>query len=294
MRIVFAGTPDVAVPTLRALVEAGHEIVLVLTREDAPQGRKRVLTPSQVAVAAVELGLPVLKANRVTDGVIQEIREHEAELGVVVAYGALLDSAALAAPDRGWINLHFSLLPAWRGAAPVQHNLIHGGPLGVSVFQLDTGVDTGAVWAQARFEVSNDSTAGDVLAQFSVAGAEVVVEAIALLARGGQPTPQSGEASRAPKLTSEDGELRASDSAVGVYARYRGVTPEPGAWIADGGTRIKVLECRVHTRDVPPGEFVFEDRAVLWGTSAGSIELIRVQPSGKNAMTAADWFRGRR
>ena len=294
VRLIFAGTPAVAVPTLRGLVSAGHEVVAVLTREDAPRGRKRVLTPSEVAEAAQELGLPVIKANRLTPEVRDELRATGAELGVVVAYGALFDADALAIPAAGWINLHFSLLPLWRGAAPVQHNLMHGGPTGVTVFQLDEGVDSGPIWASLPLEVAPTATAGEVLTDFAVRGVSAVTDSIERIAAGGQPLPQQGTASRATKLSSVDGELNPAESIEQVYARFRGVTPEPGAFIRIGDERLKIIDARPSSALLAGGDFARIDGEVLWGVSNGSLVLRRVQPAGKSPMGADDWWRGRR
>lgn len=294
MKLVFAGTPAVAVPTLRALVAAGHEITLVLTREDAPRGRKRVLTESEVAEAASTLGLPVLKANRITNEVREQIAASGAELGVVVAYGVLFREGILSALPKGWINLHFSLLPAWRGAAPVQHNLISGGPTGVSVFQLDSGVDTGPLWRSEALEVSADATAGEVLDDFAERGTPVVLAAIEQIAAGHAPSEQHGEASRAGKLSAADGLLNPNESARALYARFRGVTPEPGAYILLGEERIKIIEARLSLETLAPGELQLHSGKLLWGANGGALELRRVQPAGKAAMAAADWWRGRR
>lgn len=294
MKLVFAGTPAVATPTLRALVAAGHEITLVLTREDAPRGRKRVLTESEVAEAASTLGLPVLKANRITNEVREQIAASGAELGVVVAYGVLFREDTLSALPKGWINLHFSLLPAWRGAAPVQHNLISGGPTGVSVFQLDPGVDSGPLWRSEAFEVSADATAGEVLDDFAERGTPVVLAAIEQIAAGHTPSEQHGEASRAGKLSAADGLLNPNEPARTLYARFRGVTPEPGAYILLGEERIKIIEARLSLETLAPGELQLHSGKLLWGANGGALELRRVQPAGKAAMAAADWWRGRR
>ncbi|HLP22910.1 MAG TPA: methionyl-tRNA formyltransferase, partial [Microbacteriaceae bacterium] len=239
MRIVFAGTPAVAVPTLEALNRAGHEIVLVLTREDAPRGRKRILTPSEVAVAATDMGLPLLKANVVTDEVVAAVRDARVDLGVVVAFGAIFRPPMLAAPNAGWMNLHFSLLPRWRGAAPVPHALLAGEPLGVSVFQLDTGVDSGPLWRSEALEVDPLASASDVLSDFAVRGAEVVLQAISAADAGESPRPQVGTPSHAPKLAAIDGELRPSDGIAAVFRRFRAMTSEPGAYLWDSDERIK-------------------------------------------------------
>ncbi len=302
MRLMFAGTPEVAVPSLRALHAAGHELALVLTREDAPRGRKRVMTPSDVALAATELGLPLCKANRIDERVAAQLAAADAELGVVVAYGALLKPTVLTIPPRGWINLHFSLLPAWRGAAPVQHSLLAGGPTGVTVFQLEPGMDTGPIWEQAEYPVSHTATAGEVLGDFAVRGAELLCRAVEVISDGRRaPIPQHGVPTLAPKLGLDDGILNPNDGLAAVLARYRAVTPEPGARIllaADGGAPaadwLKVLVAAPDPTVMASGVFEAVPHGVRWGTGDGSLLLLRVQQAGKAAMSAADWWRGRR
>ncbi|MDT0157178.1 methionyl-tRNA formyltransferase [Microbacterium sp. ARD32] len=297
MRLVFAGTPAVAVPTLRALA-ARHEIVGVVTRPDAPLGRKRVLTPSPVAAAADELGLPVVKASRLDAETTERVTALGAELGVIVAYGGIVREPLLSAPVHGWINLHFSLLPAWRGAAPVQRALIAGdSELGVSVFQLVPELDAGDVFALRTVAVPAEATADAVLGQLAEDGAEVTAGVVGEIAAGtASARPQRGEATLAPKLTLADGELDWSQPVASVFARYRGVTPEPGAHTTIDGARLKILASHPapDVRDLAPGELRGTKSAVLVGTAEGALEITRVQPAGKGPMSAADWWRGRR
>ncbi|MGQ7313529.1 methionyl-tRNA formyltransferase [Microbacterium arabinogalactanolyticum] len=297
MRLVFAGTPAVAVPTLRALA-AHHEIVGVVTRPDAPLGRKRVLTPSPVAAAADELGLHVIKAARLDDDATARITALEADLGVIVAYGGIVREPLLSAPAHGWINLHFSLLPAWRGAAPVQRALIAGdAQLGVSVFQLVPALDAGDVYAMRTVVIPSDATADAALAILADDGAGLTVDVVAGIADGSAvAVPQQGEASLAPKLTLEDGSLDWSQPLSAVFARYRGVTPEPGAHTTVDGARLKILSAAPggESTALAPGEFQGTKAAVLIGTADGALEVTRVQPAGKGAMNAADWWRGLR
>ncbi|NNC10576.1 methionyl-tRNA formyltransferase [Planctomonas sp. JC2975] len=295
MRIVFAGTPTAAVPTLRALAGGDHEIVCVVTRPDAPLGRKRVLTPSPVAQAATELGLPVLKAARLdaeaTDGIL---RTHP-ELGVVVAYGGLVREPLLSAPDNGWINLHFSLLPRWRGAAPVQRALIAGDErTGAAVFRLVPELDAGDVFDAVERPVGADETAGELLDSLAVAGSELVLRVVDAIANGtAVATPQEGEPTLAPKLTLGDGRLDVQRDARAVYSRIRGVTPEPGAFVNVGGTRVKVLAAaRSGAQQLQPGELLLQGSRAYLGTASAPLELVTVQPAGKRAMAGADWLRG--
>ncbi|WP_417556325.1 methionyl-tRNA formyltransferase [Microbacterium sp.] len=295
MRLVFAGTPAVAVPTLHALA-AEHEIVGVVTRPDAPLGRKRVLTPSPVAAAADDLGLPVIKTARLDEDATAQITALDAELGVIVAYGGIVREPLLSAPALGWINLHFSLLPAWRGAAPVQRALIAGdAELGVSVFQLVPALDAGDVFAMRAVALPDGATAEVALDVLAADGADLTREVVAGIAAGtASAVPQVGEPSLAPKLTLADGLLDFTQPTDAVFARYRGVTPEPGAHSTLDGARLKILTA-VPASDAPalePGTLHGTKTSVLIGTADGALEVTRVQPAGKGAMNAADWWRG--
>jgi methionyl-tRNA formyltransferase len=297
MRLVFAGTPDAAVPTLHRLA-SDHDVAAVITRPDAPLGRKRVLTPSPVARAADELGIPVLKAARLDDEVTQRIAALRVELGVIVAYGGLVREPLLSTPTAGWINLHFSLLPAWRGAAPVQRALIAGDArLGASVFQLVPELDAGDVFASRAFDVPDGATADVALRTLAEAGAALTAEVVSGIADGTAiAEPQQGEPSYAAKLTLEDGVLDWSQPVEAVFARFRGVTPEPGAHTTIDGQRLKILEA-VPADDaeaLPSGHITGTKSALLIGTATSPLAVTRVQPAGKGAMHAADWWRGQR
>jgi methionyl-tRNA formyltransferase len=297
MRLVFAGTPVVAVPTLHALA-ARHEIAAVITRPDAPLGRKRVLTPSPVAAAAEALDLPVIRTARLDDDATARITALEAELGVIVAYGGIVREPLLSAPRHGWINLHFSLLPAWRGAAPVQRALIAGdAELGVSVFQLVPALDAGDVFAMQTVDIPTDATADVALELLAEAGAGVTAEVVSGIADGtANATVQEGTVTLAPKLGFEDGALDWKQPVASVYARYRGVTPEPGAHTTLDGARLKILAAApaVGAPALSPGELSGTKTAILIGCGDGALEVTRVQPAGKGAMNAADWWRGLR
>ena len=295
MRLVFAGTPSVAVSSLIALLDTEHEIVAVITREDAPLGRKRVLTPSPVAKAAEERGIPVLKVNRLTESTAEAVRALDADLGVIVAYGGLLREPLLSTPRLGWINLHFSLLPAWRGAAPVQRSLIAGDTVtGASVFQLVPELDAGDVFGTVEHMVSPTVTAGGMLDELAVVGSELLVSIVDSIGRdAATAVPQTGEVTLAPKLTLEDGRLDWSQPADVLYNRFRGVTPEPGAHTTIGGARFKVLETRPRPDvTLEPGVLALVEKTVLIGTGSTALELVTIQPAGKAAMRASDWWRG--
>lgn len=297
MRLVFAGTPSAAVPTLRRLT-AEHDIAAVVTRPDAPLGRKRVLTPSPVAQAAADLGLPIIKAARLDDEATEAIAALRVELGVIVAYGGLVREPLLSTPAKGWINLHFSLLPQWRGAAPVQRALIAGAPrLGASVFQLVPALDAGDLFATRVVDVAAEATADAALETLAADGAELTAEVVRAIADGtARSVPQHGEPTLAPKLTLDDGLLDWSQPLEQVFARFRGVTPEPGAHTTVDGLRLKILEAAPSSDDVTlePGEIAATKSALLVGTASTPLSVTRVQPAGKGAMTAVDWWRGQR
>jgi len=297
MRLVFAGTPAVAVPSLRALASGPHEIAAVITRDDAPLGRKRVLTPSPVAQAASDLGLPVIKADRLDADVTARIAELAPDLGVIVAYGGLVREPLLSSPAHGWINLHFSLLPRWRGAAPVQRALIAGDEVtGASVFQLVAALDAGDVFAEERYAVPAGATSAEVLDDLAGIGAPLLARVVDGIADGtAHATPQQGEPTLAPKLTLTDGALDFTQDAESLLHRIAGVTPEPGAHTTLDGARFKVLRAApADAPPLPPGRVAASGKQVLVGTATSPLRLETVQPAGKGAMTAGDWLRGLR
>ncbi|MDW4572500.1 methionyl-tRNA formyltransferase [Microbacterium sp. M3] len=299
MRLVFAGTPAPAVPSLRRLAASAHDLAAVVTRNDAPLGRKRVLTPSPVAAAADDLGLPVIRADRLDADVTYRIAALEPDLGVIVAYGGLVREPLLSTPRHGWINLHFSLLPRWRGAAPVQHALIAGDArTGASVFQLVPELDAGDVFGELAIDVPRDATAGDLLAALAEEGAELLADVVDAIAGGSAvAVPQQGETTYASKLGDEDGRIRWDEPADAVLGRIRGVTPEPGAHTTVDGARLKVLAVAAAPDDAPPlapGALALHGRLIMAGTGSAPIVLDTVQPAGKGAMRAADWWRGLR
>jgi len=296
MKLVFAGTPGAAVPSLAALAASEHELAAVVTRADAPLGRKRVLTPSPVAAAAAGHGLPVLKTNRLDDGVTADIAVLRPDLGVIVAYGGLVREPLLSVPRLGWINLHFSLLPRWRGAAPVQRAVIAGDEhAGAAVFQLVRELDAGPVFGTASQPIGADTTSGSLLESLSDSGADLLLRVIAGIAAGtAHAEEQVGEVTLAPKLTIEDARVDWTAPAQVVYNRVRGVTPEPGAFTIVGGARLKLLTIAPAPDGptLPAGVILEHDKRVLVGTATEPIELLTVQPAGKTAMKAIDWWRG--
>ncbi|TFB55582.1 methionyl-tRNA formyltransferase [Cryobacterium tagatosivorans] len=296
MKLVFAGTPQVAVPSLTALADSGHEVAAVITREDAPLGRKRVLTPSPTAVAAAALGIPLIKANRLGDAATAEITALRPDLGVIVAYGGLVREPLLSVPRLGWINLHFSLLPRWRGAAPVQRALMAGDETtGAVVFQLVRELDAGPVFGTLTEQIGRHATSGSLLESLSFSGARLLLGVVDELAAGtASASKQHGEVTLAPKLTLEDAHIDWSAPATAVYNRVRGVTPEPGAFTVVNDARLKLLAVAPGYGAPPQTAGVIReiDKHVLVGTGTEPIELITVQPAGKTAMKAIDWWRG--
>ncbi|MDQ1562015.1 MAG: methionyl-tRNA formyltransferase [Actinomycetota bacterium] len=297
LSIVFAGSPEAAVPSLRRIAASEHTIAAVLTREDSPQGRRGILTPTPVAQTADELGLPVIRANRLAGAATEAIGDIQPDLGVIVAYGGLVREPLLSTPRLGWINLHFSLLPRWRGAAPVQRAIIAGDDLtGATVFQLVPELDAGDVFGQFTQPIGAHETAGHLLESLSETGAELLLRVIENLASGeARADAQVGDVTLAPKLTLEDGRIDWSRSAIDVVNLVRGVTPEPGAYTTLDEARVKILDASI-ARDAPrsaPGTLSLEGRRLLIGTGTDPVELATVQPAGKKAMSAADWWRGR-
>jgi methionyl-tRNA formyltransferase len=294
MKIFFAGTPAVAVPALERLA-IDHEVVGVLTRPDAPVGRKREITPSPVATRARELGIQTHKSSRFDAQTLSFVRESGAKLGVVVAYGALVSEEALNALDFGWINAHFSHLPLHRGAAPLQRDIMSGAETaGISIFELVTELDAGDLYSVSSHALNERETAGEALSRLApVAGSELSHVAQLIESGSAKKTPQFGLATYAHKLTSIDGQLQSSMNFMDAFNRYRGVTPEPGAWIDSVSGRIKVLEC-TPLREISsaPGRISQSGTDVVVGFQDGCIALTTVQPAGKSPMSARDWVRG--
>lgn len=313
MRLVLAGTPLTAVPSLLALLASRHEVVAVVTRPDARSGRGRTLAPSPVKEVALEHGLEVLTPSTPRDpDFLARLTAIAPDCCPVVAYGALVPRAVLDVPTFGWVNLHFSLLPAWRGAAPVQRALMAGDDVtGATTFVLEEGLDTGPVLGTLTETVRRDDTSGTLLDRLAHAGAGLLVATMDGIADGSLyavPQPDDG-VSHAPKLTTEEARVRWGLPAHVVDRHVRGCTPAPGAWTALRGERVKLgpLGLSPTTAGMPsadsgveptpaltlaPGELHVTKRAVLVGTGSAPVELREVRPHGKKAMAAADWARG--
>lgn len=298
MKILFAGTPDTALPTLAALDDdPRHEVVAALTRPDAAQGRHRTPRPSPVAAEAERRGVPVIRATTVRHGrAHDQIAALDVDVAVVVAYGGLIPADLLAVPRHGWINLHFSVLPRWRGAAPVQRSIIAGDrTIGATVFRLVEELDAGPVYTSASWPLEVDDTAGVVLDRLAHGATGLVLDSLDRIAAGAEPTPQPAEgATTAPKLTPDDARIDPSWHAVDVDRLVRGTSPAPGAWAEFEGERFKVLLTRVWAQpiDLAPGRLQADKKHLLMGTGGGAVELLRVQPFGRRAMAGPDWARG--
>ena len=282
-------------PSLEALLASQHDVVAVITREDSPQGRRGALTATAVADAAGDT--EVIKANRLAGAAADRVAELAPDLGVIVAYGGLVREPLLSTPRLGWINLHFSLLPSWRGAAPVQRAVMAGDETtGAAVFQLVPELDAGDVFGSISQPIGRHQTAGSLLEQLSHSGADLLLRVVDQLADGtARAEAQTGEVSLAPKLMLADGAIDWTQPGERVANLIRGVTPEPGAFTTLDGARLKVLDAQV-AREAPrlqPGHFALDGKRVLVGTASEPIELVTVLPAGKKSMAAADWWRGR-
>ncbi|GAA3684395.1 methionyl-tRNA formyltransferase [Nocardioides ginsengisoli] len=298
MRVVFAGTPEVAVPALDAIADSGHELVGVVTRPDAPAGRGRKLTPSPVAQRAAELGVPVLKPIHPRDLEFQDaLRALEPDCCPVVAYGALIPRSALDIPVHGWVNLHFSVLPAWRGAAPVQHSIWAGDEYtGATTFRIVEALDAGPTFGVMTERIRPTDTAGDLLGRLAEGGAGLLVATLDGIADGSleaREQPTDG-LSLAPKISVDDARVDWKEPAVGVDRRIRACTPGPGAWTTLDGERVKLgrVEIVADGPDLVPGAIQVGKNEVLVGTVTQPVRLTDVKAFGKKQMGAADWARG--
>ena len=298
MRIVFGGTPDVAIPSLDALADSRHELAAVVTRPDAPSGRGKRLTASPVAQRATELGIEVLKPQRPRDEeFVTRLAQIAPECCPVVAYGALLPQRVLDIPRHGWVNLHFSLLPAWRGAAPVQHAILAGDLMtGATTFQIVLELDAGPIFATVTEPIRPDDTAGDLLHRLSLNGARLLVDTLDGIEDGTlMPTPQpetDAQVSYASKINVEDARIEWTQPAEVVDRLVRACAPAPGAWTTFRGERLKINSAHISDAVLPPGVMEISKRSVRVGTGTRALQLGEVQAQGKKPMTAADWARG--
>jgi len=296
VRIAYFGTPADAVPPLRAVVDAGHDVALVVTQPDRRRGRGAALVPSPVKAAAIELGLEVRTPARALE-VVDELRARELDAGVVVAFGQLLPPAVLETARHGFVNLHFSLLPRWRGAAPVERAILAGDTeTGVCVMALDEGMDTGPVYACVPTPIDPDETAGELAARLVALGTPLLVDVLADLPTR-QPRPQHGEPTHAAKVTVEEFRLDWSRPAAELARQVMAGNPRPGAWTTVDGRRLKVLRARVagpgpsHAPGPRPLPGIVDATGTV-GTGDGSLRLVEVQPEGRPPMSVGAWLAG--
>ncbi len=299
MRLVFAGTPETALPSLRTLIDSPrHEVVAVVTRPDAQSGRGRKVHPSPVAELAEETGIEVLRPAKAGDpAFLERLRALEPDCCPVVAYGALLPQSALDVPRYGWINLHFSILPAWRGAAPVQHAVLHGDEItGATTFQIVKELDAGPVYGVVTEEIRSDDTSGSLLERLSISGAGLLAATLDGVEDGtleARPQPADG-VSIAPKINVTDARVDWGGPAMRVDRLIRACTPNPGAWSEFRGQRLKLGPVRIAAAQqrLAPGEIAADKHGVLVGTATEPVALGEVQPQGKRLMSAVEWARG--
>ena len=296
MNLIFAGTPAVAARVLRELTKE-HKVVLAITRPDAPVGRKRELVPSEVASTASELGIPLLKTDRIGPSELEEIESAQAEVAIVVAFGSLIPTSALKVLP--WWNLHFSLLPLWRGASPLQMSLISQTGQGVTLFEIDEGLDTGPILASSAMALPSDVPAGELLDELSDVGINLIQQSLLELP---SPKPQKGQSTHAPKLNRSFAKISFSDSASQVQRKVYALNPEPMAWCVTSKGDLRILACKavgevdwnaLSAQALPVGQLEVSGNRILVVCGGGSrLELLTVQPAGGKAMSAGDWFRG--
>ncbi len=298
MRIVFGGTPDVAIPSLDALADSRHELLAAVTRPDAPSGRGKKLTPSPVAHRASQLGLEVLKPQRPRDeDFVDRLTELAPDCCPVVAYGALLPQRVLDIPRHGWVNLHFSVLPAWRGAAPVQRAILAGDQVsGATTFRIVLELDAGPIFASVTEPIRPGDTSGDLLHRLSLSGAHLLVSTLDGIEDGTlTPSPQpetDAQVSYASKITVDDAEIDWKQPADVIDRLIRACFPAPGAWTTFNGDRFKINFALLSDVVLAPGALEITKRSVHVGTATRALELGEVQAQGKKPMAAADWARG--
>ena len=300
MRVVFAGTPEPAVPSLQALLDSHHDVIAVVTRPDAPSGRGRTLTASPIAELAARHGIETLKPAKPSEpDFMARLRELAPDCCPVVAYGALIPQSVLDIPRIGWINLHFSLLPAWRGAAPVQHAIKAGDEItGATTFLLEAGMDTGPVFGHITDAIGPHDTSGDLLQRLSVTGAELLVRTLDGIESGELvAVPQVEEGvSLAPKVLVDDAKVDWTHPALAIDRLIRSCTPAPGAWTTFRDERLKLgaVTLEAEVTDLAPGQLRVSKQAVLVGTGSCAVALGQVQPIGKKPMGWKDWVNGAR
>lgn len=293
MRIAVAGSPSVAIPTLNAILESEHQLVRVISQPDRPSGRGKVLTPTAVSQWAIDHGVELARPDNKS-----EIANHleEIDLVLTIGYGLLIPEEILTIPPYGFLNLHFSLLPRWRGAAPVQRAIEAGDPVtGVTVFQLDSGMDTGPIYTVHRYALDNDITSDELFIELGEVGVGAVIETLTKISAGERPTPQSADgATRAFKLSRDEGKIDWSLSAEQVGSKIRAFTSNPGAWTTFRGAPIKVTFAGIAGHSLKPAEIAVIEKKLFIGTATAPIEIATVTSVGKAAISGPAWANGAR
>lgn len=293
MRLAVAASPEVAIPTLNALLGSSYQLVKVISQPDRPAGRGKALTPTPVSQWAIAHAIELIRPDKATD-----LKEHLSDIDCVVTigYGVLLPQEILHIPPAGFLNLHFSILPRWRGAAPVQRAIEAEDPFtGVTVFQLDAGMDTGPIYTVDRFALDSDISSDELLVELSELGIETVMNALAMITRGERPVSQSSEgATRALKLSRAEGEIDWNLPATQVSAKIRAFTSNPGAWSTFRGSPIKIATPTLSQHLLPPGEIALINKEVFIGTSTTALKFGSITSVGKAIMSAPAWANGAR
>ena len=293
MRLAVAASPEVAIPTLQALQSTDHLLVKVISQPDRPAGRGKTLTPTPVSQWAIENQIPLDRPEG-----IEEIKAAVADVDCVITigYGVLLPEEVLNIPSYGFLNLHFSLLPRWRGAAPVQRAIEAGDPVtGVTVFQLDAGMDTGPIYTMHRFALDDDISSDELFLELGELGVEAVLETLAKISSGVRPTPQKSEgATRARKLSREEARIQWDKSSQEVSAKIRAFTSAPGAWTNFRGNAIKIASPKITHETLKPGEIALVDKKVLIGSATTALEIGFITSQGKQQTDATSWANGAR
>lgn len=293
MRIAVAASPEVAIPTIEAIMSSSHQLVRVISQPDKPAGRGRVMTPTPVSMWAVNAGIDLVKPDSVAE-LAQSVED--CDCVITIGYGKLLSKEILAIPRYGFLNLHFSLLPRWRGAAPVQRSIeAQDSVSGVTVFLLDEGMDTGPIYTVHRFALDSDITSDELLKELGELGVDAVLETLEKIEAGVRPTPQdSAGATRAHKLSRSEGEIDWNLEAEVLSAKIRAFTSNPGAWTTFRGSVLKIASPKISQVELAPGEIALIDKKVLIGTGSLALEIGIVTAHGKQPIEASAWANGAR
>lgn len=296
MRVLIASSSSLAIPLFNQLERSEtHEILGLLTNPDKPTGRGQKIEANELAAWAAEQGLKTYKPSNSSE-IKLIISNVKPDLVLTIAYGQLIRKEALSIPLYGWINIHFSELPKWRGAAPVQHAIMQGqNQTGVSIFKLDEGMDSGPIYIKKQIQINPHETTGNLLKRMSILGAEMCLEVLEMIKDGKQPTPQqSSLATLAPKLGKNHGKIKWDTSSVQIYNQYRALCENPGVWCHFGNERLRIIQMRISDveHQLRPGEVLIQDENLFVGTKDRAIELLKITPAGRNTMTAAEFVRG--